>query len=215
MRISRPEFFSLHIHQEPKPTFMRGAIILLWAVLLSTGLMAQNYVLNSSEMTISGTSTLHDWTSTVNEVQAEAVLAWDQNQLKGIKELQVRARSGSIISGKGSIMDNKTWTALKKEAFPFIVFNLKNAVVSGEGLYAVSAHGNLTIAGVTRAVELKAKGQPGKAGQIVFSGQHDLLMTDFGIDPPTALMGSLQTGDKITVNFEVVFSKENQSFGLK
>jgi polyisoprenoid-binding protein YceI len=194
---------------------MRGAIVFLLSFLLSVGLMAQQYTLSSFEMTISGTSTLHDWTSVVNDVQAEAVLVWNENRLERIPSLEVKARSESIISGKGSIMDNKTWTALKKDAFPHIVFELKKATISAELPYNISAFGNLSIAGVTRAVQLRVQGEPVEHGRIRFTGQYDLLMTDFGIDPPTALMGSLQTGDAITVNFEVVFAKGGQSLGLK
>ena len=31
-------------------------------------------------------------------------------------------------------------------------------------------------------------------------------MTDYGVDPPTAMFGMLKTGDAITINFETTFS---------
>lgn len=36
-----------------------------------------------------------------------------------------------------------------------------------------------------------------------FEGTQKLLMTDYGIDPPTALMGTMRTGNEITVAFTV------------
>ena len=147
-------------------------------LILPVSLWAQAYQLSDFKMSISGTSTLHDWTSTVNEVQAASKLVWEADRLTGIESLEVKVRSGSIISGKGSIMDNKTWTALKKEEFPYIIFRLKKAVVSVSAPYTVTAFGDLSIAGTARPVELQAKGVLKPGGQIVFSGRYQLLMTD-------------------------------------
>lgn len=187
------------------------SIVLL---LLPAALCAQEYQLSRFDMSISGTSTLHDWTSTVNDVQATAELVWEEEHLTGIETLEVKVRSGSIISGKGTIMDNKTWTALKKDEYPYITFQLRKAMVSASAPYTVTAQGNLSIAGATRAIELLAKGVPQPGGEIVFSGRYRLLMTDYGIAPPTALMGSLKTGDLITVDFEAVFTHPANSLGL-
>jgi hypothetical protein len=33
-------------------------------------------------------------------------------------------------------------------------------------------------------------------------------MTDFKIDPPTALMGTMKTGDEITISFNVKLAKD-------
>jgi len=32
-------------------------------------------------------------------------------------------------------------------------------------------------------------------------------MTEFGIEPPTAIFGTLKTGDEISIDFNVVFKK--------
>ena len=37
------------------------------------------------------------------------------------------------------------------------------------------------------------------------TGEVRLLMTDFGITPPKAMMGMLKTDPKVTVTFETVF----------
>jgi hypothetical protein len=38
-------------------------------------------------------------------------------------------------------------------------------------------------------------------------GTLDLLMTDFGIEPPTAMMGVLKTDPKVTIRFETLLSR--------
>jgi hypothetical protein len=37
------------------------------------------------------------------------------------------------------------------------------------------------------------------------AGEVQLLMTDFGITPPKAMLGMLKTDPKVTVTFETVF----------
>ena len=45
-----------------------------------------------------------------------------------------------------------------------------------------------------------------KDGDALVRGQIALLMTDFGIKPPVALMGMLKTDPKVTVTFETVLT---------
>ena len=44
------------------------------------------------------------------------------------------------------------------------------------------------------------------ASTITVIGDVPLLMTDYGIKPPTAMLGMLKTDPKITVTFEVVLT---------
>ena len=41
---------------------------------------------------------------------------------------------------------------------------------------------------------------------LVVNGELALLMTDYGIKPPTAMIGMLKTDPKVTVTFETVLS---------
>jgi polyisoprenoid-binding protein YceI len=36
-------------------------------------------------------------------------------------------------------------------------------------------------------------------------GTTDFRLTDFQIDPPTALMGTIKTGDEVTIEFKATF----------
>ena len=45
-----------------------------------------------------------------------------------------------------------------------------------------------------------------KNGSLVVTGSVDLLMTDFGIPAPKAMMGMLKTDPKVTISFETTLS---------
>jgi hypothetical protein len=46
----------------------------------------------------------------------------------------------------------------------------------------------------------------GTDGTIQFEGSKTINMTEFGMVPPTAMFGSLKTGEEITVNFKVTLA---------
>ena len=67
---------------------------------------------------------------------------------------------------------------------------------------ALKAIGVLQIAGVEREVTLPLK-TTRKGDALAVSGEIDVLMTDYGIAPPKAMMGMVKADPKVTVTFDV------------
>jgi polyisoprenoid-binding protein YceI len=189
-------------------------LTLLIALTISlVGAYAQEgYSVKDVEMKIEGTSTLHDWVSDVTKVKADAKLTFEGQRLKGIQSLYVSIPVKSIESTKGRIMDNKTYDALKSDRHPNITFKLKNATVTPTGMNSVrvNATGALTIAGTTRTVQLVATGKAGSGNTITFSGSKKLLMSDYNMEQPTALMGTIETGNEVTIRYSLELSANSQ-----
>lgn len=157
----------------------------------------------SSSVLIKGTSTLHDWESIVEKTNSQLVV----NNLDDVKieTLNVKVQVLSIKSGK-SIMDKLTYKALKAEEHPIITFVFKKGEIVKEyaNFIDIKLIGDLSIAGVTKNVSVITKiNKFGKT--IILKGQHTLKMTDFGISPPKALLGTIKTGDEITIEFNLIF----------
>lgn len=158
-------------------------------------------VAEDSKLTVSGTSTLHDWTIDAERLEGKAKVAL-VNKVLELEALQFQVPVRSLKSGKGA-MDSNTYDALEAKKHPTIQYQLTDVLDMQEQAdgYKIKAKGKLTIAGTTRPVvmQVNAKLQDG----VQFSGSIPLKMTDFNIDPPTALLGSIKTGDAITVAFNV------------
>ena len=169
-----------------------------------------SYEIITSHLSIAGTSNVHDWKSDATKVEAKGDIQLEATTLKSIKNLKVEVAVGGIKSTKGSMMDKKTWTALKKDEYPTITYVLTkvNSLIKSGDSYDIKTTGNLTIAGETRSIELTVKGKVASDGSLVFEGSKKLKMTDFKIDPPTALMGTMKTGDEITISFNVKLAKD-------
>jgi len=188
---------------------MRSKFVILFFFALSFVYGQANYRASNFSLAIKGTSNLHDWQSTANEVRADGSVSIAAGVLKSINSLSVEIPVKTIKSTKGSIMDNKTYDALKANSNPNIQYKLENVtdLNSRAGAYDINTTGYLTIAGVTQKIDMYVQGKVGGDGSITFSGSKKLKMTDYKIKPPTALMGTMTTGDEIEIVFQVTLKQ--------
>lgn len=185
-------------------------IYILFLLLFSySSLQAQsNYTLKSIKATIQGSSSLHDWESDITKILFKGSLQSDGKVLKTIKDVELKVPVESIKSKEGRIMDNKTYDAFKFEKNPYIIytFNLAQAKTDAGNVVSVEALGNLTMAGTTKPVKVEAKGKLLDNGDLQLSVSKKLKMTEFKMQPPTAMLGAIKVGDEVTVNFNFVLS---------
>lgn len=176
--------------------------LIIMCLLISTMSFAQDkYIIKSSKTTVSGTSNIHDWVSDITTVNASGTIDISNGRVNNIDKFTVTIPVKSIVSSKGSIMDNKTHGALKANKYPNIYFELTSATPLENKKFNVK--GNLTIAGVKKAVSFDVYYKVYTNGTASFNGTEVIKMTDYNIDPPTALMGALTTGDTVSINFDV------------
>lgn len=178
----------------------------LLALVFSVSLSAQNNIeIQHFEMTIAGTSSLHDWESSVTELNVQGHFTMNKDQER-IESLQVEVPVLGVKSTKGSIMDKKTWKALNSENHPLIIYNL-NKVESLEKIdngTKITATGQLTIAGSSKTINMIVNARKLSGDSMELTGSKALKMTDFNIKPPKALMGTLKTGNDITIGFRLI-----------
>jgi polyisoprenoid-binding protein YceI len=107
-------------------------------------------------------------------------------------------------------MDRKAYSALKVTAFPEIKFTSISAIgISPDNnKFRDNLAGNLFIAGKSVPVSIPLTGALSNingTNKIDVSGEIELKMSDFDITPPTAMLGTLKTGDKVKVLFSFQF----------
>jgi len=163
----------------------------------------------SHQMTIAGTSNLHDWTTNVQEISLVAEMELVNGYVSTVGTVTMSAKVNSIKSDKGSVMDGKTREALKGDKHPNITYKLKQVEIAQlkDKISKLSTEGTLSIAGVTKPVKMDVFARQLPNGEIEVWGAHALSMKDYGMQAPTALMGSIKTGDKVTINYSVILKK--------
>jgi polyisoprenoid-binding protein YceI len=174
-----------------------------------TPTVTKTYKVNKQKTVIivNGTSNLHNWETNLKNVDGElSVQLGENNYIEDINALNINFYTNSFNSGK-SMMDSKTIEALKSTIYPTINFKLTKIsdIKTVNKAEQFTATGNLIIAGVKKEISLAAFGSVSENGELYFLGTKSIDMTDFGIAPPTALLGTLTTGKDVKVTFKLYF----------
>lgn len=163
---------------------------------LITSQTSFNVDTEKSDFQVKGTSTVHDWESVINKYSVKGDLGTDQ-----ITNLVVEVTTNSIESGK-SIMDDKTYEALKAEDYPTIKFTAPQLTLADS---KVKGNGTLSLAGVDKKVSFAANAtKEGEALRV--EGSVKVVMSEYGIEPPTAMFGTLTCGDEVTIEFNFLLN---------
>jgi hypothetical protein len=172
--------------------------------------------LGIGRVTIAGTSNVHDYKATTTILrltrlqlasQVAANAPWDEVTKPGALEaFEIAIAAGTLKSGKDGL-DKNMYKALNTTKFPDITFRLLR-FQPGDAAGTIKATGMLTIAGTEREVTLALKTEPKDAALIV-RGELPLVMTDYGIKPPKAMLGVIKTDPKVTVSFEITLAPAN------
>ena len=79
---------------------------------------------------------------------------------------------------------------------------------TGGNNYQINAVGKMSIAGVVKQTDLQATGKYNPADKsFTVTGVKKMKMTDYSVDPPKALMGTIKTGDAISISYTLKFTK--------
>ncbi len=186
-------------------------LALALATTLATGVAAQGT--NALKLTlgpdrkiwIEGSSTVRKFSCSTADFEATAEPA--TTTVTSVKTVDVRVPVKSLSCGNGT-MDKHMLHALKADENPEIRFELKSYTV-GEKTAAgteVKAEGVMTIAGTSKTVELTGEVTPTATGLRV-QGETPLRMTEYGVKPPSLMLGTLKVADAITVHYDVVLEK--------
>jgi polyisoprenoid-binding protein YceI len=172
-------------------------------------LTAQTYKLKSKDISVSGTSTLHKWTSQITQASGQGVFQFEEGQLSAINAMEITFPVKGIISTKGKIMDNKTWESLKSDKHPNVIYTFQSteSITKTSSGYSIKVKGNLQIAGVKKAITMQVDGNMDSTGKLHFKGKHAIVLPSYNIEPPKALMGTVVVGEEVTVSFDVTLEK--------
>jgi hypothetical protein len=157
------------------------------------------------QIVVKGTSTLHDWDMKTSKGESDATVTLNASgQLSGITALNFSVPAETLKSDHKA-MDKNAYKALKTAGHTSISYTLTSATVQRDG--DIQCQGKLSIAGVTMDADLTAKGQVNADKSISVKGSKKISMAAFNMTPPTFMLGTVKTGNEVTVQFDLTLRK--------
>jgi len=192
---------------------VRSFAVLAAVVALAAPAVAQPAALTieSAKVALSGTSNVHDYTASTTNVRLTRVVLgpglavpapWDEVQKAGgLAGFDITIAAATLSCPRDGV-DKNMHKALKVESHPDITFSLTRLEGSPG---ALTATGQLRIAGVAREVTLPLT-TTATGRNLAVSGAIDVQMPDYGIKPPTAMLGVVRASPKVRVTFDLVLA---------
>lgn len=197
--------------------YIRKTAISILLLLLTAGtIFAQEvtYTLGDSfEMRIDGDSNVKKWDAEVKEMDGELVLTntegltFETLAPEHFVSLSLNIPVENIESSSGGLTKNLQ-KYMKKDDHPYVTFELNEitSIEKNNGTALVTATGVVNAAGKDHTAEMTVEASMNEQGDMIFTGDTQLLMTSFDIDPPTAVFGTIRAKDEIVISFNTTFS---------
>lgn len=160
-----------------------------------------------SRISFDGKSTVRDWScqaATITaaiDADAGAVAAVLQGK-KAVKTVTLTFPAEQLDCANGT-MNGHMRKALNAEKHKALVFTLSGYELAGAGPVTGTLNGTLQINGVTKPITLKAQFTEAPNGGLRMVGSYPLTMTEWQVQPPTLMLGTLKVDPVITVTFDV------------
>jgi hypothetical protein len=189
------------------------AIVLLWVPYLVVGqpLPPLELRMAAARVSIAGTSNIYPFTASTTDVRMPRLVLAPADgdrlpsaaQAGGVEAFDITIRAASLTSSQEGF-DQTMHQALKVSEHQDITFRLLR-LEPAAAANSLTAVGLLKIAGIEKEVAFPIRAGV-NASTITVIGDVALLMTDYGITPPKAMLGILKTDPEITVTFEIVLA---------
>jgi hypothetical protein len=187
-------------------------IVPLWATGSETPRVT---MAEGSTLALHGSSTMHDYEARATQMDLKVDVAPEPPQ--GANTVARLAARGGVQSfvltvpvlglhSEKNGLDKNMYKALRASDAPNIVFHMTMPAVTtttADGVTKVQAKGELEIAGQSRPIDLDVTAKVTPQG-VVIDGHKNLLMTTWGIKPPTMMLGTIKTADAIDIVFHLV-----------
>ena len=186
-----------------------AAICLAPAVVAWTSVAPRLTLQRQSRLWVTGTSTVRSFECTAATVETK-VDAADGTTVsaivggaKGVRTAELTVPAKGLDCRNGT-MNEHMLKALKAKDHPTIGFRVSTYDVSKGGTGATgTATGELTLGGVQKPITVTAVVTEDAAGELHIVGSYPLRMTEYGLKPPSLMMGTMKVNEKVTVNFDL------------
>lgn len=168
---------------------------------------------NSSRLWIEGRSNVNQFECNASRYQGDAQI-YESTEVSTDNRASIKLE----IDVKGfdcgrNRMNRDLQNALKADSYPKITFHYGDIInlttLEGtENAVRLEVSGTLTVAGVTREVTFEMTGYFLENSRLRAIGSKEIKMSDYNVEPPTAMLGLVKAENELTVHFDLIAKRE-------
>jgi polyisoprenoid-binding protein YceI len=168
-------------------------------------------VQTDSRMWVDGNSTVRRFTCEAGRIRGGLTLdpAASSTAIaelaRAVKGVELTVPVADLACGDKT-MDGHMRRALLATEAPEIRYRLGSHQLTpgANGTGTVQLTGHLSIAGTEKPITMTAELKSEANGTIRVKGSREIRMTEWGVKPPTLMMGTMKVHDPVTVRFDLV-----------
>jgi polyisoprenoid-binding protein YceI len=192
-----------------------GATLLSLAIIGPVAIAARNAeeplkLQPASRIWVSGTSNVKNFECKAVDplVAVEATKPDAVNEIvkgeKAVGAVHLKVDVATMDCGSGT-MNGHMKEAMNPKAHPSIEFAVESyALVKAADSVGVTLEGTLNINGVPKQVTIDAGAKNVSENVLHLTGAYELDMKDYGVKPPSLMLGTMRVGEKVHVHFDLL-----------
>jgi polyisoprenoid-binding protein YceI len=163
----------------------------------------------ASRIWVKGSSTVRGFECQAGQIDATinaapdavtAVLAGD----KAVEGVEVKIEAAKLDCRNGT-MNGHMLKAIKATEHPTITFRLSTYdIAQADSVTSITMKGTLILGGVEKEIELTGTAKAGPEGALQVTGTYPLNMKEYGLKPPSLMLGTMKVNEKLTVGFDLL-----------
>ena len=165
----------------------------------------------ASKLWVEGKSTVRDWKCDATTIEAAgtgtgvAATASAKDVGAAAKRALLTIPVAQLDCHNGTMNDHMR-KALKANDNKTIQYRIATWELTprGNDSASVKTSGTLAMAGAEKPISVELVAKRAAAGTWHLSGSKTLLMTEWGIKPPSLMLGTMKVRDPVTIRFELV-----------
>ena len=164
----------------------------------------------ASKLSVEVTSTVRDWRCDATKIEA-TVTGAGAAATASAKDVGAAAKHALLtipvaqLDCHNGTMNEHMRKALKANDNKTIQYRIATWELAprGDDSASVKTSGTLVMAGAEKPVTVDLAAKRGEAGSWKLTGSKTLQMTEWGIKPPSLMLGTMKVRDPVTIRFEL------------
>jgi len=189
-------------------------ILLCWVLVLGTSNDTVVVIDPASQLNLFGSSNINKFKCDCTDQFPRSTLKYNKGKTgtsATFSNAILKIRSAALDCGN-KFMNKDMFKTLHGDEYPEIRIELLqvkqlNETKSGEWSNQI-VEAALTIAGYRKIIDLNVRALKNDEDHFRFVSDKNILMTDFGLIPPKALMGTIKVNDLIRIHMDMIVNVE-------